>query len=166
MSQPSNVVEVFLQPGGFHFGHAATRIKTILGSCVAITMWHPVLRIGGMCHYLLPARDNGPIEKLDGRYGSEAVQLFMQEMSKRGTMLTEYHVKVFGGGNMFPSLDKRGKALEIGIRNVELAREALEGLGASVMAEHVGDIGHRQIIFEVWSGDVWVKHQRLSGVAG
>ena len=58
MSQPSNVTEVFLQPGEFHFGHARTRIKTILGSCVAITMWHPILRIGGMCHYLLPARDS------------------------------------------------------------------------------------------------------------
>ncbi|MEY4528275.1 MAG: hypothetical protein RL768_1994 [Nitrospirota bacterium] len=166
MSQPSNVTEVFLQPGEFHFGHARTRIKTILGSCVAITMWHPILRIGGMCHYLLPARDYRSSEQLDGRYGSEALQLFLQEMAKRGTTLKEYQVKVFGGGNMFPSLDKRGKALEIGVRNIELARKALEDLGASVVAEHVGDVGHRQVIFNVWSGDVWVRHQRIPGNAG
>ena len=166
MSQPSNVTEVFLQPGEFHFGHAKTRIKTILGSCVAITMWHPVLRIGGMCHYLLPARDTRSSDRLDGRYGSEALQLFLHEMARRGTTLWEYQVKVFGGGNMFPALDKRGKALEIGMRNIELARKALEDLGASVVAEHVGDVGHRQVIFDVWSGDVWVRHQRLPGNAG
>lgn len=56
--------------------------------------------------------------------------------------------------------------MEIGIRNIELARKALEDLGASVVAEHVGDIGHRQVIFDVWSGDVWVRHQRLPGNAG
>jgi chemotaxis protein CheD len=161
MSQPANLIEVFLQPGDFHFGHAQTRIKTILGSCVAITMWHPILRIGGMCHYLLPDREPRGTDELDGRYGREALQLFQQEMAKRGTTVREYQVKVFGGGNMFPSLDKRGRGMEIGIRNVELAKKALEDLGATVVARHVGENGHRHIIFDVWSGDVWVRHQQL-----
>ncbi|SPP65005.1 chemotaxis protein CheD [Nitrospira lenta] len=166
MALPANVTEVFLQPGEFHFGHAKTRIKTILGSCVAITMWHPILHIGGMCHFLLPSRDTRASERLDGRYGSDALQLFLQEMARKGTTLKEYQVKVFGGGDMFPSLDKRGKALEIGMRNVELARKALEDLGVPVAAEHVGDVGHRQVIFDVWSGDVWVRHQRIPANGG
>ncbi|MBX3235722.1 MAG: hypothetical protein KF814_06185 [Nitrospiraceae bacterium] len=164
MAQPANVVEVFLQPGDFHFGHANTRIKTILGSCVAITMWHPMLRVGGMCHYLLPTREKGGASERDGRYGNEALQLFQYEMGRRATKIHEYEVKVFGGGNMFPSLGKKGTALEIGTRNIELARKALVELGATVTAQHVGDAGHRHIIFDVWSGDVWVKHQRLVGL--
>lgn len=165
MAAHEECLDIFLQPGEFYFGDAGTRIRTILGSCVAITMWHPILHIGGMCHYLLPGRDTRASKGLDGRYGSEALILFLQEMAKQRTTLKEYQVKVFGGGNMFPSLDKRGKAMEIGIRNIALARKALEDLGASVVAEHVGDIGHRNIIFEVWSGDVWVRHTRLADKA-
>jgi chemotaxis protein CheD len=48
--------ELFLHPGEYAFGDAQTRIRTLLGSCVAITFWHPVLKTGAMCHYLLPAR--------------------------------------------------------------------------------------------------------------
>jgi chemotaxis receptor (MCP) glutamine deamidase CheD len=31
--------EVFLNPGEFHFGEGTTRISTLLGSCVSITLW-------------------------------------------------------------------------------------------------------------------------------
>jgi chemotaxis protein CheD len=34
----------------------AFSIRTVLGSCVSITLWHPVKRVGGMCHFLLPTR--------------------------------------------------------------------------------------------------------------
>lgn len=55
MNTADSMQLVTLQPGEFHFGGANTRIQTLLGSCVAITLWHPIRRIGGMCHYMLPA---------------------------------------------------------------------------------------------------------------
>lgn len=161
MASPLDYIEIFLQPGEFYFGDANTRIRTLLGSCVAITMWHPLLRVGGMCHYLLPTRERRVAAGLDGRYGDEAVQLFLQEMAARGTQAREYQIKLFGGGNMFPALGRKAKAMEIGARNISLAQAALESLGGQVLAQHVGDTGHRAIIFDVWSGDVWVKHQRV-----
>ena len=56
MRKPPHVIEIFLQPGDFYFGDKDTRIRTILGSCVSITLWHPTRLIGGMCHFLLPFR--------------------------------------------------------------------------------------------------------------
>ena len=73
MQAPADVIDVFLQPGEFYFGEEKTRIRTLLGSCVAVTLWHPKLRIGGMCHYMLPRRPRdkaGAAEKLDGRYAA------------------------------------------------------------------------------------------------
>ncbi len=52
-------MEVFLQPGELYFGDGRTRVRTLLGSCVAIAVWHPRLRIGGLCHYMLPSRAIG-----------------------------------------------------------------------------------------------------------
>ena len=64
MNRPLGGNEIFLQPGEFYFGDAATRIRTLLGSCVAITLWHPARMIGGMCHYMLPNRQkhHGPLD--------------------------------------------------------------------------------------------------------
>ncbi len=51
---PEDVETVVLRPGDFHFGGGHTRISTLLGSCVSITLWHPRRLIGGMCHYMMP----------------------------------------------------------------------------------------------------------------
>ena len=103
------IVEVFLMPGDFYFGDVDTRIRTILGSCVSITMWHPTRLIGGMCHYMLPSRTAKGSGVHDGRYAEDAMQLFLQEIKSAGTRPCEYSVMLFGAGNMFPSV-KRSRA--------------------------------------------------------
>lgn len=50
--------EVILQPGELFFGKEDVVVKTLLGSCIAITLWHPEQKQGGMCHYMLPTRGN------------------------------------------------------------------------------------------------------------
>lgn len=101
--RPGQLVEVFLQPGEYHFGDRNTRIRTLLGSCVSVVIWHPLLLIGGMCHFLLPQRSGRHSgSTLDGRYADEALQLLLQAASAAGTRAEEYQAKLFGGGNMFP----------------------------------------------------------------
>src|SRR5437867_13268763 len=113
MRKPTEYLEIFLQPGEWYFGDADTRIRTLLGSCVAITIWHPRRCLGGMCHYLLPTRNPARIDTLDGRYGDEALLLLLQEVTRHNTILEEYTVKLFGGGNMFPD-PARTRADQIG----------------------------------------------------
>lgn len=86
MKKPAHVVEIFLQPGESYFGDKNTRIRTLLGSCVSITLWHPHLLIGGMCHYLLPDRGGkSSTGELDGRYADEAIQILLKEVRAAGT---------------------------------------------------------------------------------
>ena len=54
MKKPANAAEVVLAPGQVSFATCPTRLRTLLGSCVAFTFWHPQRRIGGMCHFMLP----------------------------------------------------------------------------------------------------------------
>ena len=68
MRAPDDILEIFLQPGEFYFGEGKTRVRTLLGSCVAITLWHPRLHLGGMSHYVLPNRQHRKKhDPLDGR---------------------------------------------------------------------------------------------------
>src|SRR5208282_1302537 len=127
MHAPRDILEIFLQPGEFYFGDRKTRIRTLLGSCVAITLWHPRLHIGGMSHYMLSSRPRPKKdEALNGRYAVEVMELFMRELSRSHTKPREYQVKIFGGSRMFRHSEKEGKArndLGISERNVQIGRE-------------------------------------------
>jgi chemotaxis protein CheD len=150
-------IDIFLQPGDVYFGDRSTRIRTVLGSCVSITIWHPQLLLGGMCHYMLPERNGITDGRLDGRYANEAVALLVDEMRAAGTQPHEYQAKLFGGGRMFSFAAGNG-TLDIGNRNIEVGRRLLRRHGLEPVSEHLAGVGHRSIVFDVESGGVWVRH--------
>ena len=157
MQEIETIREVYLRPGDFCFGEGKLRIATLLGSCVSIILWHPLLIHGGMCHYMLPSR-NQPRgnHALEGKYGDEAMELFMLELKKRHTAPAQYQVNVYGGGNMFD--DRASNPMDIGKQNIEMAHNLLDEYGFTVAYDHLGSFGHRKIAFDVWSGEVRLIH--------
>ena len=172
MRTPPGVMEIFLRPGELYFGDRDTRIRTVLGSCVSFTFWHKGVQTGGMCHYMLPSRTDErrrvPVQALDGRYADEAIALLAEQIDAAGISHREYQVKVFGGGNMFPG--RSNAENNIGLKNVETARKLVVKHGFNCVAEHLGGYGHRNVIFDVWDGQVWVKYADIScaeaGISG
>jgi chemotaxis protein CheD len=153
------VLDVTLAPGEFYFGGGYTRIHTLLGSCVTITLWHPSKHIGGMCHYLLPVR--GISQRLtEGHYADEALQLFLQAIKKAHTQPQDYEVKIFGGANMFENLGNRIGFINVSQNNVESGERLLRQHGFRIKARDVGGIHHRKIYLELWNGDVWVQRKK------
>lgn len=168
MRKPSHIVEIFLQPGEFYFGSRDTRIRTLLGSCISITVWHPHLLIGGMCHYMLPTRGlprNGP---LDGRYADEALEYLVSEIRNAGTRPAEYEVKLFGGSNMFAEIKKThcpgdqcdpfaATCKDVACRNRRSAPLLVAQHGFSIKAEKLGGTKPHNLLFDIWSGHVWLR---------
>ena len=154
-------IDVFLQPGEYFVGDGNHVMRTILGSCVSITLWHPASRIGAMSHFLLPYRAGQLSGTPDGRYGAEALSLMLHELRQMGIDARQCESKIFGGGNMFPAREMAA-GMQIGQRNGEIARELLQTHGIPIVSEDLYGIGHRQIIFHVATGDVWVRHVPLS----
>jgi chemotaxis protein CheD len=158
----AGINEVFLHPGDFYFGGPETRIVTLLGSCVSITVWSPRLRVGGMCHFMLPSRGVIPEgASYDGRFGDEAMLLLMKKIWNLGVDPHEFEAKVFGGANMF-QLQCQKNEMNVGDRNIEMALTLLQRYEIPIKAKHLGGDGHRKLMLDVWSGDVWLKHQPLS----
>lgn len=161
--------DVVLQIGHFHFGGGRTRIRTLLGSCISITMWHPGMKIGGMCHYLLPRRGTTELAQGagEGNYAEGALNLFMRELRRTRTRPEEYVTKLFGGGCMFRDPNDPGDAFamdepaagarSVSEQNVQAGLDLLDQHGFRIAAQQVGGYGSRVVIFEVWSGDVWVR---------
>ncbi|OBS09871.1 chemotaxis protein CheD [Acidihalobacter prosperus] len=156
---------MYLTPGGFYFGKAGTRIKTILGSCVAVTLWHPELRCGGMGHFMLPCRGQRRAPQAagewDGKYADEMMHLFMARIRSSRTHPRDYEVKLFGGGNMFPALKSRPAREGVSARNVEAARVLMAAYGFKVAAEHLGGDGHRSLVLDLDDGLVYLWYKSM-----
>ncbi|MBE7411109.1 MAG: chemotaxis protein CheD [Leptospiraceae bacterium] len=174
MNLPENILDVFLQPGDFYWGDSETRIRTLLGSCVSFCLWHPYLKIGGMCHYMLPSRGvrRNLENRLDGRYADEAMEMFLIEIERANTKPQEYKVKLFGGASMFSDMNLRInkqsentdfiRLQDMGTRNIEKARQLVETFRLNVTSENLGGTRHRRLHFDLWSGNVWLKRQETN----
>lgn len=147
-------MERVLDPGAWFFGRAPLRLSTLLGSCVALSLWHPGLRQGGMCHYLLPGagkiKGNG---QADSRYAEAAFALLQQAVTRHGTRLHDYELGLFGGGNMFPD----GGVVfggRVGQLNIEAAQRFLRQQGLRLRHQEVGGSGYHKVALDVASGRV------------
>ena len=80
----------------------------------------------------------------------------LYELERRNVVATRCKAKIFGGGNMFPGRNRSGLDA-IGRRNGEAARVLLQARGIEVVSESLFGDGHRQIAFDVGTGDVWAR---------
>lgn len=158
-------MEIFLQPGEFFVGDANYRIRTLLGSCVSITLWHAARRIGAMSHFLLATRGSSRAGEPDGRYGDEALWLCERDLKSLGVRPEECVAKIFGGGDMF-SHQTNSTVMNVGQKNGEAARRLLRSHGIPIVSESLFGAGHRQVIFDVFTGNVWSRQVKPVEPAG
>lgn len=149
-------MEIFLHPGELYVGTAPTVISTLLGSCVAVTIWHPKVKIGGMCHIVLPEHAEG---HCDMRYGDCAIAEFANQAVKYHTRPNDYEVHVYGGSDMFPGMT-RTKGMKIGDRNIQKVKELLKQYRFSIKEIDTGGTSSRKIKLDLSDGSVW---QRITG---
>lgn len=146
--------------GELLFGRIRKPITTLLGSCVAITLWHPERLLGGMCHFALPSRPSFlASEGEDARYASDCIKIFMRHAHHWKVELTEFEVRLFGGGDMFthmlPEEDVDTDQVQtqpVGEANVAHAFSMLMALGIPVLEADVGEKGYRKLWFDPRTG--------------
>ena len=144
-----------LLAGQLNFGHEASRIRTLLGSCVAVTLWHPQKRLGGMCHFLLPSRVRAAGAPRDARYGEEALEILVEALKRKGTKPTDYEAHLYGGADTMP--DQAGVKFNIGERNIERAWELIEHYGFALQGVDVGDSVPRNVALTLATGEVVMR---------
>lgn len=156
------VSEVLVRPGECRFGDESMRLRTLLGSCVAVTMWHPRHKLGALAHCMLPQRPILLHDGLDGRYVDEALLWMLREAVRRDTDPSEYEFKVFGGAAMF-DLPGVGELIGVGAKNSAFAQRVIRGLRLKMAAQDTGGNGHRVLIFGISGGNVWIRQGGTSG---
>jgi len=131
-----------------------------LGSCVAIVLWDPVTKAGGMAHVLLPSPPpRSPALHVAGRYAQSAVPALIEAVLALGATRASISARIAGGASMFTNLIAPG-LIHTGERNVLATREALHTHGIPVRGEWVGGDFGRTVVFDIASGKVTASSVR------
>jgi chemotaxis receptor (MCP) glutamine deamidase CheD len=125
-------------------------LQTLLGSCVAVCLWDPVLRAGGMNHILLPG---GRLDPDNSRYGVNAMELLINGLMKLGCDRYRLLAKAFGGANVLAGLKHRST----GDMNSAFVRKFLSDEGIPLVAQRLGGAHGVQVRFSTDTGEVLVR---------
>ena len=151
-----NIEAAKITPGEYFVTRRDMVIVTVLGSCVSACIRDPVTQIGGMNHFMLPARGDSPDYPLSpsARYGAYAMEVLINQLIKLGAKRENLEAKVFGAGKVLAG------AGDVGQRNAHFVREYLKLEKIRLTAEDLGDIYPRKVYFFPHTGRVLVKQLR------
>ncbi|WP_235896579.1 chemotaxis protein CheD [Oceanidesulfovibrio marinus] len=147
-------------------------IATVLGSCVSVTFFCPRPRLAGMFHAMLPESTNELFRKRDDcctmpnppldtcKFVDTAIQCVIAKFAARGVKPSSLEVKLFGGAFSLLSEEKKNvrEIVDVGAKNVAMARLALKKLGLVPTAESVQGNRGRKLFFHTATGKVWMKY--------
>lgn len=124
-------------------------MMTILGSCIACCMHDPILKVGGMNHFLVPGDINSTNES--GRFGANAMEMLINKLIKKGALKSRLEVKIFGGANLLDN------SQQIGAKNISFVKEFLKREGMKIVGEDVGGETPRRLHFYPDSGKAMLR---------
>lgn len=133
--------EYFLNPGELIFSRNEIVIKTVLGSCVAVTLHDKENKFGGMVHYLLP---EAPQNSESTKYGNVAVQTLIRKFLASGSTVQNLEASIIGGA--FIIFDEK-EIFFIGDRNADIASQILKKTGIKIKSINTGGEHGKKVIF-------------------
>ena len=146
-----------LRAGELRVAEAPARLAIHgLGSCVAVFVYDPRVRVGGMAHILLPGPPKGSADHA-GRYATTAVAAVVAESIRLGA--TALLAKVTGGSRMF-AYDAHKDRPTVGDKNVEAALGALREAGVEIIATDVGGDHGRTVVADLQDGSLTITTVR------
>lgn len=139
----------YLYPSALFAEKTPYLVDTVLGSCVAVCLFDTKLFIGGINHFMLPLWNGNGLAS--PKYGNIATEKLIEKMLRNGSSTSDLVAKVFGGANQMNS------SMEIGARNIEIAKEVLVHHGIQIVAENVGGTVGRKLKYHTGTGQVMMK---------
>lgn len=156
-----NMPAAKIMPGEYYVTTHNEVIATVLGSCVSACIRDRVFGIGGMNHFMLPMTNANSSDAWKNvnisaatRYGNYAMEHLINTILSNGGTRKNLEVKVFGGGKILAQMT------DIGSRNIAFVRDYLAVEELKVLAEDLGDIYPRKVMYNPISGKVKMKKLR------
>lgn len=127
----------------------AVVLTTVLGGCVAVCLFDPVARVGGMNHFHL-AQAHGVDEQVgaDSHYGVYMMEKLIDAMLHQGARKSRLRAHVYGGANLH----------QVGAASARFAERFLDMEGILISHRDLGGDAARRIDFLPAAGMARCRH--------
>ncbi len=126
-----------------------------LGSCIGLTLYDPVARLGGMLHFQLPSAgmDADRARRQPLMFGDSGFAWLLGQLEGKGAVKRRMKVKLAGAAQI---LDDHG-VFNIGRRNHAAIRKVLWQQGLLIDGEDIGGSSPRNLYLQIADGAVTVR---------
>jgi chemotaxis protein CheD len=156
-----------LQPGELFMARSPAILRTILGSCVGVTLWSARFGAGALCHGVLPrcplTWPPGTDLQEGHRYVDFSIRYLVRQFDALGASRQELEVKLFGGADVLSGAAGDSSRPTVGALNRLAAGETLAQEGLIVSASDVGGVRGRRIHFHTGTGVVLLQRLAAEG---
>jgi chemotaxis protein CheD len=150
-----DIIAAKILPGEYYVTREDEVVTTVLGSCVSACIRDRESGIGGMNHFMLPQtsvdKSSDEIVGIATRYGNFAMEHLINTILSNGGKRKNLEVKVFGGGKILPTLT------DVGLKNITFVLDYLLQEGLKPLAQDLGDIYPRKVVYYPKTGKVNMK---------
>jgi chemotaxis protein CheD len=134
---------------------ADSMITYALGSCIAVVVYDPAAKVGGLLHFMLPdsTLDAGKAKDTPAMFADTGIPLLFKSCYKLGADKKRMIVKVAGGASI---LDE-SNFFRIGQKNIMAMRKIFWNNNVLIDAEDTGKNINRTVRIDLGTGKVTIK---------
>ena len=130
-------------------------LSTLLGSCVAVCLFDPISRIGGLNHFMLPEIRRSRCTPADSLLSGEiAMETLLDALLEKGAHKADIRAKAFGGGAVFNAV---GDGMDVGRRNANFAKAWLRRENIPLLTYDLLGPWSRKLLFVPNTGDAFCR---------
>jgi chemotaxis protein CheD len=130
-----------------------TIVTYALGSCIGVSIYDPVAKVGGILHYMLPLSklDKDKAEENPFMFGDIGIPRLFKEAYELGAVKKRLRIVIAGGASVLGIQNR----FQTGKKNITIARKLFWKNGLLINAEHTGDDLTRTLYLDLSTGRTW-----------
>jgi len=137
-----------------------TELNTFVGSCVALCLYDPYAKIGGMSHIMLPKNGIGKSNHNEsGKYADQAIEITIKMMIEKGADAKRIKASIAGGAKIF-STESGESIFNVGEKNTASIKEILREKRIPLISSHVGMTYGRWVKLDINTGKMTVSNNK------
>lgn len=130
-------------------------ITYALGSCIGISFYDPMIKLGALLHIMLPEKNQMGDANVY-KFADSGIRETLRKISAFGAVKGRLVCKIAGGAKMFDMKGPGGLG-NIGERNANMVKKVLQSEGLRISGEDTGANYARTMLIDVATGVVKVR---------
>lgn len=122
-------------------------VSNAIGSCIVISAYDPINKLGGMAHIMLPGRAPNKTNSIKLRYAENAIETLINELKKHVSSISELMFCLVGGGNVLKNTEDK-----ICKFNIQSVKNIVQKHQLKIVASSLGGYKRRTSKLDIKNG--------------